>query len=71
MKTKAAVAWKAGAPLTVEEVDLPGPWAGEVLIEAKATAICHTDHSTLPLDRINDSFDLMTRGESIRAVVLY
>jgi S-(hydroxymethyl)glutathione dehydrogenase/alcohol dehydrogenase len=47
MKTKAAVAWKAGAPLTVEEVDLEGPKAGEVLVELKATGICHTDYYTL------------------------
>ena len=43
MKTKAAVAWRAGAPLTIEEVDLQGPREGEVLIELKATGICHTD----------------------------
>jgi S-(hydroxymethyl)glutathione dehydrogenase/alcohol dehydrogenase len=47
MKTKAAIAWKAGAPLTIEEVDLEGPRAGEVLIEVKATGICHTDYYTL------------------------
>lgn len=47
MKTKAAIAWKAGAPLTVEEVDLQGPRAGEVLVEIKATGICHTDYYTL------------------------
>ena len=47
MKTQAAVAWKAGAPLTVETVDLEGPRAGEVLIEVKATGICHTDYYTL------------------------
>ena len=47
MKTKAAVAWKAGAPLTIETVDLAGPRAGEVLIEVKATGICHTDYYTL------------------------
>ena len=47
MKTKAAVAWKAGAPLTIEEVELEGPKAGEVLVEIKATGICHTDHYTL------------------------
>jgi S-(hydroxymethyl)glutathione dehydrogenase / alcohol dehydrogenase len=47
MKTRAAVAWKAGAPLTIEEVDLDGPRAGEVLVEIKATGICHTDHYTL------------------------
>ena len=47
MKTRAAVAWKAGAPLTIEEVDLQGPREGEVLVEIKATGICHTDHYTL------------------------
>jgi S-(hydroxymethyl)glutathione dehydrogenase / alcohol dehydrogenase len=47
MKTRAAVAWKAGAPLTIESVDLEGPKAGEVLVEVKATGICHTDHFTL------------------------
>jgi len=47
MKTKAAIAWKAGAPLTIEEVELAGPKAGEVLVEIKATGICHTDYYTL------------------------
>ena len=47
MKTQAAVAWKAGAPLTIETVDLEGPKALEVLVEIKATGICHTDWYTL------------------------
>jgi S-(hydroxymethyl)glutathione dehydrogenase/alcohol dehydrogenase len=47
MKTKAAVAWQAKSPLTIEEVDLAGPRAGEVLVEVKATGICHTDWYTL------------------------
>ena len=47
MKTKAAVAHKAGAPLTIETVDLDGPKAGEVLVEIRATGICHTDEFTL------------------------
>ncbi|MEO8523708.1 MAG: S-(hydroxymethyl)glutathione dehydrogenase/class III alcohol dehydrogenase [Caldimonas sp.] len=47
MKTKAAVAWQAGQPLTIEIVDLEGPKAGEVLVEVKATGICHTDWFTL------------------------
>jgi S-(hydroxymethyl)glutathione dehydrogenase/alcohol dehydrogenase len=46
MKTKAAVAWKAGAALAIETVDLEGPRAGEVLVEIKATGICHTDEFT-------------------------
>ncbi len=47
MKAKAAVAFEAGQPLSIEEVDLAGPEAGEVLLEVKATGICHTDHFTL------------------------
>ena len=47
MKTRAAVAWKAGAPLTIETLDLEGPREGEVLVEIKATGICHTDYYTL------------------------
>jgi len=47
MKTKAAVAWKANAPLTIETVELAGPKAGEVLVEVKATGVCHTDYYTL------------------------
>ncbi len=47
MKTRAAVAYGAGKPLTIETVDLEGPRAGEVLIEIKATGICHTDAYTL------------------------
>ena len=46
MKTKAAVAFKAGAPLEICEVDLAGPKEGEVLVEIKATGICHTDEFT-------------------------
>ena len=47
MKTRAAVAFGAGQPLEVVEVDLAGPKAGEVLVEIKATGICHTDEFTL------------------------
>jgi S-(hydroxymethyl)glutathione dehydrogenase/alcohol dehydrogenase len=47
MKTRAAVAFEAGKPLEVVEVDLEGPKAGEVLVEMKATGICHTDEFTL------------------------
>lgn len=47
MKTRAAVAWEANKPLTIEEVDLDGPKAGEVLIEIMATGVCHTDAYTL------------------------
>ena len=47
MKTKAAVAFEAGKPLELIEVDLEGPKEGEVLLEIKATGICHTDAYTL------------------------
>ena len=46
MKVRAAVAHAAGMPLAVETVDLDGPRAGEVLVELKATGICHTDEFT-------------------------
>src|SRR5438477_485390 len=51
MKTRAAVAFEAKKPLEIVEVDLDGPKAGEVLVEIKATGICHTDAYTL------DGFD--------------
>jgi S-(hydroxymethyl)glutathione dehydrogenase / alcohol dehydrogenase len=47
MKTRAAVAWAAEKPLTVETIDLAGPKAGEVLVEIMATGVCHTDAYTL------------------------
>jgi len=47
MRTRAAVATAAGKPLEIMEVDLEGPRDGEVLVEVKATGICHTDEFTL------------------------
>ncbi|MEL6401137.1 MAG: S-(hydroxymethyl)glutathione dehydrogenase/class III alcohol dehydrogenase [Cyanobacteria bacterium J06626_4] len=47
MKTRAAIAWEAGKPLAIEEVDLDGPKAGEVLVRLVATGVCHTDAYTL------------------------
>ena len=47
MKTRAAVAWEAGKPLEIEEIDLDGPKDGEVLIRNVATGVCHTDAFTL------------------------
>jgi S-(hydroxymethyl)glutathione dehydrogenase/alcohol dehydrogenase len=47
MDVKAAVAFEAGKPLSIETVQLEGPRAGEVLVEVKATGICHTDEFTL------------------------
>jgi S-(hydroxymethyl)glutathione dehydrogenase / alcohol dehydrogenase len=47
MKSRAAVAWEAGRPLEIEEVDVQGPQPGEVLIRNVATGVCHTDAYTL------------------------
>ena len=47
MQVKAAVALAAGKPLVIETVDLDGPRDGEVLVEIKATGVCHTDAYTL------------------------
>ncbi len=47
MQTAAAVAYEAGKPLEIETVELDGPRAGEVLVEIKATGVCHTDEFTL------------------------
>ena len=47
MKVRAAVAVEAGKPLVIEEVELAGPRAGEVLVEVRATGVCHTDAYTL------------------------
>jgi S-(hydroxymethyl)glutathione dehydrogenase/alcohol dehydrogenase len=47
MKSRAAVAWEAGKPLSIEQVDVAGPKAGEVLVRVVATGVCHTDAFTL------------------------
>jgi S-(hydroxymethyl)glutathione dehydrogenase/alcohol dehydrogenase len=47
MKSKAAVAYKANEPLVITEIDVDGPRSGEVLIEIKASGVCHTDAYTL------------------------
>ena len=52
MKTRAAVAWKAGAPLSIETVELEGPKAGEVLVEIKvcdwSSDVCSSDLTYMP-----------------------
>lgn len=47
MKSRAAVAWEAGKPLSIEQIDVAGPKAGEVLVRIVATGVCHTDAFTL------------------------
>ena len=47
MKVRAAVAWEAGKPLEIEEIELDGPKAGECLVRLAATGVCHTDVYTL------------------------
>jgi S-(hydroxymethyl)glutathione dehydrogenase/alcohol dehydrogenase len=56
MKTRAAVAYKAGEPLVIETIDLEGPKAGEVLVENMATGVCHTDAFTLSGDDPEGAF---------------
>ena len=47
MKTRAAVAWEAGKPLEIEEIEIAGPKESEVLLRNVATGVCHTDAFTL------------------------
>jgi S-(hydroxymethyl)glutathione dehydrogenase/alcohol dehydrogenase len=47
MKSRAAIAWEAGKPLAIEDVEVEGPKDGEVLLQIKASGVCHTDAYTL------------------------
>lgn len=69
MKTKAAVAFAAGKPLEICEVDLEGPKAGEVLVELKATGVCHTDAFTLSGDDPEGAFPAILGHEGAGIVV--
>ncbi len=69
MDVRAAVAYKAGAPLTIETVQLQGPRAGEVLVEIKATGICHTDAFTLSGDDPEGLFPAILGHEGAGIVV--
>jgi S-(hydroxymethyl)glutathione dehydrogenase / alcohol dehydrogenase len=69
MKSRAAVAFEAGKPLEIVEVDLEGPKAGEVLIEIKATGICHTDAFTLSGDDPEGAFPAILGHEGAGVVV--
>jgi S-(hydroxymethyl)glutathione dehydrogenase/alcohol dehydrogenase len=69
MKTRAAVAFAAGKPLEIVDVELDGPRAGEVLIEVKATGICHTDAYTLSGDDPEGLFPAILGHEGAGIVV--
>ncbi len=69
MDTKAAVAFKAGEPLSIETVQLEGPRAGEVLVEMKATGICHTDEFTRSGDDPEGIFPAILGHEGAGIVV--
>ena len=69
MKTRAAVAVAAGKPLEITEVDLEGPKAGEVLVELKATGVCHTDAFTLSGDDPEGAFPAILGHEGAGIVV--
>ena len=69
MRTRAAVALAAGKPLEVMEVNLDGPKAGEVMVEIKATGICHTDEFTLSGDDPEGLFPAILGHEGAGVVV--
>jgi S-(hydroxymethyl)glutathione dehydrogenase / alcohol dehydrogenase len=69
MKTRAAVAHAAGQPLAIETVDLDGPRAGEVLVEIRATGVCHTDAFTLSGEDPEGAFPAILGHEGAGVVV--
>lgn len=69
MKTRAAIAFQSGKPLEIAEVDLQGPQAGEVMIEIKASGVCHTDAFTLSGDDPEGLFPAILGHEGAGIVV--
>ncbi len=69
MDVRAAVAMAAGEPLALETVQLDGPRAGEVLVEIKATGLCHTDAYTLSGDDPEGLFPSIMGHEGAGVVV--
>jgi len=69
MKTRAAVAFEAGQPLSIETVDLDGPREGEVLVEIHATGVCHTDAFTLSGEDPEGAFPAILGHEGAGVVV--
>ena len=69
MKSRAAIAFSAGKPLEIAEVDVGGPAAGEVMVEIKATGVCHTDAFTLSGDDPEGAFPAILGHEGAGVVV--
>mgnify|MGYP000406548806 FL=1 len=69
MRTRAAVAVAAGQPLEIMEVNLEGPKAGEVLVEIKATGLCHTDEFTRSGDDPEGIFPAILGHEGAGVVI--
>ncbi len=69
MKTRAAVAFEAGQPLEIVDVDLDGPRTGEVLVEIRATGVCHTDAFTLSGDDPEGAFPAILGHEGAGVVL--
>jgi len=69
MKTRAAVAWGPNQPLTIEEVDLQEPQAGEVMVKLTATGVCHTDAYTLSGEDSEGVFPCILGHEGAGVVV--
>ena len=69
MKSRAAVTFEAGKPLEIAEVDVGGPAAGEVMVEIKATGVCHTDAFTLSGDDPEGAFPAILGHEGAGVVV--
>jgi S-(hydroxymethyl)glutathione dehydrogenase/alcohol dehydrogenase len=69
MKTRAAVAFAAGKPLEIADVELSGPRTGEVLVEIKATGVCHTDAFTLSGDDPEGAFPVILGHEGAGIVL--
>ncbi|MCR9147618.1 MAG: alcohol dehydrogenase catalytic domain-containing protein, partial [Rhodobacteraceae bacterium] len=69
MRTRAAVAVAAGKPLEIMEVELDGPRAGEVLVEIKATGLCHTDEFTRSGDDPEGIFPAILGHEGAGVVI--
>ena len=69
MKSRSAVAFEAGNDLEIVEVDLEGPKPGEVLVEIKATGVCHTDAFTLSGDDPEGAFPAILGHEGAGIVL--